>query len=180
MRQVLDITVISILIPEKKMRNFLNLLITVALLVFLSPTRPAISGIYNVAEFGAVGDGKIKDTQAIQAAIQSANQAGGGTVYFPAGTYLSGTIILQDHVSIHLEAGSVLMGSADLADYPSTPPRFRSYTETYFHQSLIYGEDLENITLEGRGTIDGQGTTFNDQPFRKRPCLIRTDNTNSA
>jgi hypothetical protein len=151
----------------------LILLVLIASLFFFSPAAASQPVLYNVTEYGAVGDGKTKDTQAIQAAIQSANDAGGGTVYFPAGTYLSGTIILKDHVTLFLEAGSILLGSTDIADYPSTPPKFRSYTENYFHQSLIYGEDLENITIRGRGTIDGQGTTFNDQPFRKRPCLIR-------
>ena len=128
---------------------------------------------YSVREFGAAGDGKVKDTQAIQAAIDAAHNAGGGTVYFPSGTYLSGTLMLRDHITLRLEAGSTLLGSTEQADYPPTPPRFRSYTETYVHQSLLYGEDLENITLEGRGTIDGQGTTFNDRPFRERPYLIR-------
>ena len=128
---------------------------------------------YSVRKFGAVGDGKIKDTQAIQAAIEAAHTAGGGTVYFPAGIYLSGTLMLRDRVTLHLEAGSILLGSTEQADYPPTPPRFRSYTERYVHQSLIYGEDLKNIALEGRGTIDGQGTTFNDRPFRERPYLIR-------
>jgi hypothetical protein len=152
------------------------LLVLIALSFLLSQAIASQPVFYNVTDFGAKGDGKTKDTQAIQTAIRSANEAGGGTVYFPAGTYLSGTIILKDHVTLHLDAGSILLGSANQADYPSTPPKFRSYTETYFHQSLIYGEDLEKITLEGRGTIDGQGTTFNDQPFRKRPCLIRLVN----
>jgi len=147
--------------------------VLIALSFLLSPLNASQSDFFNVTDFGAIGDGKTKNTQAIQAAIHAANEAGGGTVYFPAGTFLSGTIILKDHVTLHLETGSILLGSTDLADYPSTPPKFRSYTETYFHQSLIYGESLENITIQGRGKIDGQGTTFNHQPFRKRPCLIR-------
>ena len=128
---------------------------------------------YSVKEFGAVGDAVAKDTKAIQDTIDAAHAAGGGTVYFPAGTYLSGTLMLRDRVTLHLEAGSTLLGSTDIADFPSTPPRFRSYTERYVHQSLLYGEDLVQIALEGRGTIDGQGTTYNDRPFRERPYLIR-------
>ncbi|MCL4216708.1 MAG: glycoside hydrolase family 28 protein [Candidatus Hydrogenedentes bacterium] len=128
---------------------------------------------YSVKDYGATGDGVTKDTQAIQRAIDAASEAGGGTIYFPAGTYLSGTLMLRNFITLHLEAGSTLLGSRDIEDFPSTPPEFRSYTENYVHQSLLYGEGLERVTLEGRGAIDGQGTTYNEQPFRARPYLIR-------
>ena len=81
--------------------------------------------------------------------------------------------MLRSFITLHLDAGSTLLGSTDIADYPSTPVRFRSYTERYVHQSLLFGEGLERVTLEGRGTIDGQGTTFNGRPYRERPYLIR-------
>ncbi|MFH1737580.1 MAG: glycoside hydrolase family 28 protein [bacterium] len=128
---------------------------------------------YSVKAFGAVGDGASKDTEAIQSAIDAAHDAGGGTVYFPAGVYLSGTLRLKSHVTLHLEAGSTLLGSTQADDFPSTPPRFRSYTEKYVHQSLLFGEDLENVTLEGRGVIDGQGAAYKGLPYRKRPYIIR-------
>ena len=155
----------------------LKTLISFTLLVIVLYTSAAASPkeIFNITDFGAVSDGTTKDTQSIQKAIDAANEAGGGTVYFPAGTYLSGTLVLKDHVTLHLEGGSTLLGSTDLADFPSTPPRFRSYTEKYVHQSLLFGEDLVNITIEGRGTIDGQGTIYRElnRQFRERPYLIR-------
>ena len=84
----------------------------------------------------------------------------GGVVYFPPGTYLSGTLTLKSHVSLHLEAGAVLLGSTNLADYPRVQPALRSYTDTYVNQSLIYGENLEDVSLLGRGTVNGQGASF--------------------
>ncbi len=151
----------------------LGLLGCVLAMVCLAGPALALPWGYSVKEYGAVGDGKTKDTQAIQAAIDAAHNAGGGTVYFPPGTYLSGTLMLRSFITLHLEPGSTLLGSTDLADFRSTPPKFRSYTENYVHQSLLFGEDLEHITLEGRGTIDGQGTSFVGRPFRELPYLVR-------
>ncbi len=161
-----------------KQNKLIVLFIFAIVLFYSSLTEAEPTEYFNVSEFGAIGDGKIMDTQAIQKAIDAANGAGGGTVYFPAGTYLSGTLMMRNHVTLHLEGGSTLLGSTNLVDFPSTPPRFRSYTENYVHQSLLFGEDLVNITIEGRGTIDGQGTIYRelDRPFRQRPYLIRLVN----
>jgi hypothetical protein len=139
----------------------------------MNPVFANANYLFNVKDFGAIGDGKSKDTQAIQSAIDAAQKSGGGTVFLSAGTYLSGTLFLRDNITLHFEAGCILLGSTDQVDYPPTLPRFRSYTERYVQQSLIFGEGLENIALVGRGRIDGQGTTFNLLPFRKRPYLIR-------
>ena len=71
----------------------------------------------NVRDYGAVGDGQIKDTAAIQAAIDALAAKGGGRVQIPAGTYLSGTIYLKDHITLDLETGATILGSPDKADY---------------------------------------------------------------
>lgn len=126
----------------------------------------------SVRDYGASGDGVRRDTKAIQTAIDKCGEAGGGTVVFPAGTYLSGTIILKSHVTLHLEPGAVLLGSKDLADYPPHVPAIRSYTDTYTDKSLIYAEDAQNVAITGRGTIDGQGAAFHG-PYKVRPYLIR-------
>jgi hypothetical protein len=130
------------------------------------------SSVFPVVKYGAVGDGVRLNTEAIQAAIDACTEAGGGTVYFPAGRYLSGTIYLKSNVTVHLETGAVLVGSKSLKDYPATIPDYRSYTDNYTEKSLIYGENLENIAIEGRGTVDGQGAYFKG-PYKVRPYLIR-------
>lgn len=156
---------------------FLSLMFMAFIILYIcGPAFASQNVFFNIKDFGAVGDGVSKDTEAIQSTINAAFQSGGGTVYFPAGIYLSGTLILRDNITLHFEAGCTLLGSTDQDDFPATPPRFRSYTERYVKQSLIFGEDLKNITLEGRGKIDGQGTKFNHLPFQKRPYLIRLVN----
>jgi polygalacturonase len=71
-----------------------------------------------VRQFGTIGDGKAFDTQAIQSAIDAANQAGGGVVSFPAGIFLSASLVLKSHVELRVEAGATLLGSEWLSDYP--------------------------------------------------------------
>jgi hypothetical protein len=130
---------------------------------------------FSVVRFGAHRDGVRLDTHAIQAAIDSCSKAGGGTVQFPPGRYLSGALFLRSHVRLFLEAGSVLLGSKNLQDYPVTTPAIRSYTDNYCDKSLLYGENLEDVALEGRGKIDGQGASF-EGPYKKRPFMIRMVN----
>jgi polygalacturonase len=139
------------------------------------PGRPATAtgqAGFNVRDHGAAGDGTHLDTRAIQEAIDACARAGGGTVFFPAGAYLSGTIVLKSRVTLHLDAGAVLLGSQDLRDYPSFVPALRSFTDTYTEKSLIYAEGLEDIGIRGRGIIDGQGAAFKG-PYKVRPYLMR-------
>ncbi len=129
--------------------------------------------VFSVKEYGAVGDGETKDTSAIQAAIDAAEEAGGGTVLLDAGRYLSGTIFMKNNVTLFLEAGAVLLGSTEKEDYPETIPAFRSYTDNYVKQSVIYGENLHHVSIMGQGTIDGQGEAFRWREYRNRPYIIR-------
>ena len=128
---------------------------------------------FSVKDFGASGNGLSKDTEPIQNAIDAAHKNGGGTVCFPAGTYLSGTIFLKNNVSLYLQAGATLLGSTDLRDFPEMIPGFRSYTDIYVRHSLIYGENIENVSLLGEGTIDGQGAAYTDKSWLIRPYLFR-------
>lgn len=135
--------------------------------------NPAVSqSFFNVKDFGASGAGRAVETKALQSAIDAAGSAGGGTVLFPAGTYLTGTLLMQSHVSLHLEGGAVLLGSTNLADYPPMRPKLRCSVDREVDKSIIYGEGLENISLAGRGRINGQGATFKEGD-RTRPFLIR-------
>ena len=130
------------------------------------------SRIYDVRLQGAAGNGVDMDTKAIQLAIDRCAQSGGGTVLFPAGVYLSGTLVLKANITLQIEAGAVLRGSRNLEDYPAHVPTLRSYTDTYTEKSLVYGENLENISILGQGTIDGQGSAFKG-PYKVRPYLMR-------
>ncbi|MGN0971057.1 MAG: glycoside hydrolase family 28 protein [Aristaeellaceae bacterium] len=100
----------------------------------------------DVNHFGAIADGHTLNTEAIQRAIDQCSAAGGGTVFFPAGQYLTGSLLLKSHVTLYLDAGAVLLGSRELADYPL--------------KHLIYARDAENIAITGQGCIDGQGYAF--------------------
>ena len=117
---------------------------------------------FNVRALGAAGDGTSLDTQAIQGAIDAAGEAGGGTVFFPAGKYLTGTIYLRDNVRLDLDAGARILGSPNLADYPIQANGFPSRADRYSMRALIRGEGLKNIAITGCGTIDGQGPLFRD------------------
>lgn len=100
--------------------------------------------IYNVRNFGATGNKEQPARQAIQAAVDAAAAAGGGVVYFPPGQYTSGTIHLRSNVRIYIEAGATVYSSKVREDFDK--------------HGLFYGEDVEHITIEGRGTVDGQAT----------------------
>ncbi len=133
---------------------------------------PVYGSVINVREHGAAGNGRNFDTRPIQAAIEQCAQNGGGTLYFPAGEYLCGTLRLRSRICLYLDAGAKLMGSSSLQDYPEIVPGIRSYTDNYTDKSLIYGERLEDISIQGSGTIDGQGASFKG-PYKLRPYMIR-------
>lgn len=146
--------------------------ITVYILCAALPGYALPPAAYNVRDYGAIGDGAAMDTAALQSAIDACNAGGGGTVWFPAGTYRCGGLVLRDHVTIYLDNGAVLLGSDNLDDYPKIRPDFRSYTDRYTHSALIYGEGLQHVAILGQGTIDGQGGAFSGD-YLQRPYLIR-------
>ncbi|OHE89480.1 MAG: exo-poly-alpha-D-galacturonosidase [Verrucomicrobia bacterium RIFCSPLOWO2_12_FULL_64_8] len=125
------------------------------------PPRP-----FDVRAHGAVGDGTSLDTDAINRAIDAAAAAGGGTVYFSAGTYASYSIHLKSNVALYLDHGAVILAaepSADLSrgyDAPEPNPgtdQYEDFGHAHWHNSLIWGEDLENVSILGPGKIYGRG-----------------------
>lgn len=115
------------------------------------------SRIYDVRDFGAVGDGKTLCTKAIQAAIDAA--VDGGTVLIAGGDYVSGTLGMKSGVTLRVEAGAKLSGSRDIKDYWDCGFYHNEMKKTV---SLIYGLGCDHITLEGNGEIDMNGDAFMD------------------
>ena len=109
----------------------------------LAAGEKAAKGVFDVREYGAAGDGKTLDTKAIQAALDAAAASGGGTVRLQRGTFLSGTIELPSRITLQLDAGAVLLASSRQEDFTA--------------RALIHAEKAENITVQGRGMIDGHG-----------------------
>lgn len=113
-------------------------------------------GVFNVRDFGAKGDGQTVETLAIQKAIDAAAAAGGGKVVFPAGHYISKPILLKSKVTIHLEQGAILQATSNHQDFMERPGDWLKAASGDF-VPLISGKDLTDVTLEGEGTIDGNG-----------------------
>ena len=134
----------------------------------VEPPTPAASRVLNVKDFGATGDGRSLDTLAIKKAVGAAAAQGGGTVFFPPGKYVAGTFELLSNVTLDLEAGAVIEGSKNLADYGSIYDYGlgRDYGVNYSGEGskvgLIVARDVKNISIVGRGAIDGSGDGFFD------------------
>ncbi len=107
---------------------------------------------FNVLDYGAKNDGSARSTAAIRRAIEAAHAAGGGTVYFPAGTYVTGSIQLVSNLVLSIDAGATLRFHTDLSEYPLVRGRYEG-TEAITPAPLIGGENLENVTITGRGTL---------------------------
>jgi polygalacturonase len=117
---------------------------------------------YNVLSYGAKNDSSKLCTKAIAAAINAASQRGGGTVYFPAGKYLTGPIHLKSNITILIDAGAELNFSDNFDDYlPFVETRFEGVDVKSF-SPLFYAYKAENITISGRGKINGHGKKWWD------------------
>ena len=122
-------------------------------LCFCAGVNASAAGpFFNVADYGARNDGAASSTAAFRAAIQAAKAAGGGTVYVPAGKYVTGPIELVSNLVFDIDAGAVLRFEASREGLSYTKGRLEG-TECITPQPLIGGHDLENVTIRGRGTI---------------------------
>ena len=146
-------------------------LLTALLLILLVFPASAKEGFYNVLDFGARGDGKTNNTKAINAAIAAASRNGGGTVYFPAGNFLSFTIRMKSKITLHLDQGAVLIGDQevngvgyDLPEEDAWYKKFQDFGHSYWKNSLIYGDSLRDIAITGNGMIWGKGLYTFDKP----------------
>jgi len=138
---------------------------------FVSLAAPLVGvagdvAIFNVKDYGATGKKADNAQQAIQKAVDACAKAGGGEVYLPPGEYTSGTIHLRSHIRFYVETGATLFAAQEDAAFDKS--------------ALFYGEDLENITIEGRGTVDGQAeyewrvNDFNDAYIRDNQLLMQS------
>lgn len=126
---------------------------------------------YNVVDYGAKGDGKTNNTKAINRAIEVAARNGGGTVYFPAGNFLSYTIRMKSKITLYLDQGAVLIGNKetdtfgyDLPEEDAWYKKFQDFGHSYWRNSLIYGDSLHDIAIIGQGMIWGKGLYTYDKP----------------
>jgi polygalacturonase len=149
-----------------------------------SPNTSAAQGIFDIRTYGAVGDGKAVDSPAINKAIEAAAAAGGGTVLFPAGTWLSFSIRLKSHVALYLAQGAILLaadsplpgattgyngGTYDAAEPNTAWDAYQDYGHNHWHNSLIWGEGINDISITGPGLIYGKGLSFGAGPGRVGP-----------
>jgi polygalacturonase len=118
---------------------------------------------YSVKDYGAKGDGTSLDTRSINNAIEAASAAGGGTVYFPAGNYYTGSIRLKSNITLFIDQGATIIAASekDSAEYDKVEAainnKFQDFGHSHFHNSLIWGEHLHNISIIGSGVIWGRG-----------------------
>jgi len=137
-----------------------------------APPPPART--VNIKDFGAVADGKTMNTAAIQKAIDSLAQQGGGTLLIPAESatipatstapatgpaFLSGALFLKPGVNLHLDKGAILKGSTDTKDYPLTRTRIEGHFQDWL-PALVNAVEINNLKIDGEGTLDGSGTPF--------------------
>jgi polygalacturonase len=143
---------------------------------------PALSPLmFDVRSYGATGDGKTIDSPAINKAIEAAAAAGGGTVIFPAGVYISFSIRLKSKVNLHLSQGSTIIaadspkpgettgymgGTYDAAEPKTAWDAYQDYGHNHWHNSLIWGENISDCSITGTGLIWGKGLSFGAGPGR--------------
>jgi polygalacturonase len=132
------------------------------------------NNVFSVRSFGATGEGKTVDSGAINRAIEAASQVGGGTVWFPPGTYLSYSIRLKSRIRLYLDPGAVVLAAepppyaskTEGYDLPedSVASRFpyQDFGHSHWHNSLMWGENLRDVAIEGQGRIWGRGLVNGD------------------
>ncbi|ADW67523.1 rhamnogalacturonidase [Granulicella tundricola] len=156
---------------------------------FAAPRTPTNSPLFfDIRTFGATGSGKSLDTPAVNAAIEAAAAAGGGTVVFPAGTWLCFSIRLKSNVALFLSQGAILLaaespkpgettgqlgGTYDPAEPQGDFEPFQDYGHNHWHNSLIWGENIHNVSISGPGLIYGKGLSYGAGPGRPPGTMPR-------
>ena len=140
--------------------------IVLALLVLSACSLTLPAETVNILKAGGRNDGKFINTQVIEGAIKRLAEAGGGTLFFPAGTYLTGPITLRSNITLDIESGATLSFIDDFDAYmPYVTVRYEGVVLKTFHP-LIYAYEAENITLKGGGTLEGNGQSWWNETWR--------------
>lgn len=137
--------------------NYQSLIIPL-ILISASVSAATPPPVFNVRDYGSVGDGKHLDTAGLNRAVTACAKAGGGTVIVPPGLYLTGTVTLQSHVTLDVEGGATLVASQNPKDYPLESDAYDPTKQIL--SPLLDAHDAQNITVTGRGTLDGQGAIW--------------------
>ena len=116
---------------------------------------------FNILDYGAVPDGQTKNTEAIRKTIEVCKAAGGGTVWIPAGRFLTGPIVLASNITLHLDAGAHVLFSTDPDDYPTVWGRWDGVCR-HGYSPCLFAQNAHNVSVTGRGTLDGQGQPWWD------------------
>lgn len=119
----------------------------------------ALGKLYDITAYGAVNDSMLLQTAIVQNVIHEASKNGGGVVYIPKGTFLTGALFFKPNTHLYLSEGAVLKGSDDIADYPILASRMEGQNLDYY-SALINADGLNGFTISGKGTIDGNGLKF--------------------
>lgn len=134
--------------------------------------RAGEAKIFDVRKFGAKGDGKTLDTDAIQAALDECGKSGGGIVRISPGTYLSKPILLRSKTTLQLDAGAKLIATDDPADFLPPGMTWANAKSSADFKPFLSGKNLTDVVITGRGTIDGAGERWwgpAEEARRKQP-----------
>lgn len=118
--------------------------------------QPEKQRVYHIEEYGAKGDGKTVNTMMIAQAVDDCYKAGGGTIYVPAGVFVTGAIELKSNMLLYLEVGAELSFISDLTHYPIVSSRWEG-AKSDIYMSCIYARNAENLAITGFGTLNGNG-----------------------
>lgn len=168
----------TFLLRKIMLNNQLQLKKLITLFIIIGFSALASSQVYNVKDYGAIGNATALDTKAIQEAIDTAFKAGGGQVLLPPGTYKVGGVELKDNINLHISAGATLLGSELQSDYIEWDSKAESRTTIYANKFVVYANGAKNISISGQGVIHGNGDNYFQitAPQINRPFLIQLVN----
>ncbi len=142
---------------------------------------------FNIKDYGAVGDGRSLNTEAINKAINACSEAGGGTVLIPAGRFLTGTVKLKSNITLFLDKNATIMATDDKSQFKGADVKPEDENEpigigtndmNYWTRAIILLEKVENVTITGTGTIDGMMLV--PEPHREIHGIMATESKNIA